>query len=61
MFTMEAVKHWNSLPGEVVGSPFLEILKIVMGKGLSNLVYLESRRLNWSSKVTCSLIDPEIL
>jgi len=38
------IKHWNRLlkkNGEVLGSPFLEVLRTHLDKALSNLLHLE--------------------
>jgi len=37
-FTMRVLKHWNSLPREVVEAPSLETFKARLGRALSNLV-----------------------
>ncbi|KFQ63554.1 hypothetical protein N334_13604, partial [Pelecanus crispus] len=37
-FTMRVVKHWNSLPREVVDAPSMEIFKVRLDGALSNLI-----------------------
>ena len=37
-FTMEVVRHWNSLPREVVDAPSLEEFKVRLDGALSNLI-----------------------
>ncbi|PKU47376.1 hypothetical protein llap_2343 [Limosa lapponica baueri] len=37
-FTMRVVRHWNSLPREVVDAPSLEVFKAKLDGALSNLV-----------------------
>ncbi|KFW67767.1 hypothetical protein AS28_14584, partial [Pygoscelis adeliae] len=37
-FTMRVVRHWNSLPREVVDAPSLEVFKARLDGTLSNLV-----------------------
>jgi len=37
-FTMRVVKHWTSLPREVVAAPFLEVFQARLDGALSNLV-----------------------
>jgi len=37
-FTLRVVKHWNSLPREVVGAPFLETFQVKLDGALSNLI-----------------------
>jgi len=37
-FTMRVVRHWNTLPREVVGVPSLEVFKTRLDGALSNLV-----------------------
>lgn len=40
-FMMWLVKPWNSLPGEVVNAPSLEILKAKLDRTLSNQIWLK--------------------
>jgi len=35
---IRVVKHWNRLPREVMGAPSLEIVKVMLGWALSNLI-----------------------
>ena len=37
-FTVRVVRHWNRLPREVVGAPFLEVSKARLDGALGNLV-----------------------
>ena len=37
-FTVRVVRHWNRLPREVVGAPSPEMLKVRLGRALSNLI-----------------------
>ncbi|KFQ05990.1 hypothetical protein N330_13291, partial [Leptosomus discolor] len=37
-FTIRVVKHWNSLPREVVEAPSLETFKIRLDGALGNLI-----------------------
>ncbi|KFV93261.1 hypothetical protein N327_11131, partial [Fulmarus glacialis] len=37
-FTMRVVRHWNTLPREVVDAPSLEVFKARLDGALSNLV-----------------------
>ncbi|KFP17692.1 hypothetical protein Z169_10908, partial [Egretta garzetta] len=37
-FTMRVVKHWNTLPREVVEAPSLEAFKARLDGALSNLI-----------------------
>ncbi|KFR13376.1 hypothetical protein N306_12568, partial [Opisthocomus hoazin] len=37
-FTMRVVKHWNTLPREVVDAPSLETFKARLDRALRNLV-----------------------
>ena len=37
-FTVRLVRHWNSLPGEVVDAPSLAVFKARLDGALSNLV-----------------------
>ncbi|KFV20673.1 hypothetical protein N340_12412, partial [Tauraco erythrolophus] len=37
-FTLRVVRHWNSLPREVVDAPSLEAFKARLDEALSNLV-----------------------
>ncbi|KFM13662.1 hypothetical protein AS27_12502, partial [Aptenodytes forsteri] len=37
-FTVRVVRHWNSLPREVVDAPSLEMFKARLDEALSNLV-----------------------
>ncbi|KFQ65155.1 hypothetical protein N335_13865, partial [Phaethon lepturus] len=37
-FTMRVVKHWNSLPREVVDAPSLEAFKARLDGALSHLI-----------------------
>ena len=35
---MGVVKHWNRLPREVVGAPYLETFRVRLDGALSNLI-----------------------
>jgi len=35
---MRVVRHWNRLPGEVMDTPSLEVLKVRLDGALSNLM-----------------------
>jgi len=37
-FMMRVLKHWNTLPREVVDAPSLETFKVRLDGGLSNLI-----------------------
>ncbi|KFV05425.1 hypothetical protein N340_03232, partial [Tauraco erythrolophus] len=37
-FTLRVVKHWHTLPREVVAAPSLEVFKARLDEALSNLV-----------------------
>ncbi|KFP66358.1 hypothetical protein N322_07280, partial [Cariama cristata] len=37
-FTMRVVKHWKSLPREVIDAPSLETCKVRLDRALSNLI-----------------------
>ncbi|KFP10043.1 hypothetical protein Z169_14664, partial [Egretta garzetta] len=37
-FTMRVIRHWNSLPREVVDAPSLKVFKARLDGALSNLV-----------------------
>jgi len=39
-FTGRMVRHWNSLPREVVDALSLEAFKVRLDRALSNLIYL---------------------
>jgi len=39
LFTMRVVKHWKSLPREVVAAPSLAVFKARLDGALSNLVW----------------------
>lgn len=38
-FTMMVVRHWTKFPREVVNAPSLEVFKVRLDGGLSNLIY----------------------
>ena len=37
-FTMRVVRHWHTLPREVVATPSLEVFKVRLDGALSNLI-----------------------
>ncbi|KAK4829665.1 hypothetical protein QYF61_005958 [Mycteria americana] len=37
-FTTRGVRHWHSLPREVVGAPSLEVFKVRLDRALSDLI-----------------------
>jgi len=39
-FTIRVVRHWNSLPREVVDAPSLATFKVRLDRALSNIIYL---------------------
>lgn len=36
-----AVKHWNRLPTDVAGTPYVEALKLRLDRALNNLIQLQ--------------------
>lgn len=39
-FTVSVVRHWNTLPREIMEAPSLEILMVTLDQDLSNVIYL---------------------
>ncbi|KFV03362.1 hypothetical protein N340_11715, partial [Tauraco erythrolophus] len=37
-FTLRVVRHWNSLPREVLDAPSPEVFEASLGEALSNLI-----------------------